>query len=218
VEVGVAYIPSLPTQITFPEWYFTSLYAFIRVKGLDPFIAGAIIPTIFVLIFLLVPFFDRGRKIAMVDRPFWVALGVAALGQIAIVTVWGFRASNPFLALLNENQLVVDPILFGGSLLIASALAYGFVYAFVRWRKAKLEALRAAKKPVPYRRVPPYILSKSEVFSLLTGLLILQGFLDFSIFRSLIESLQNFALLEIGMVFVAFAATVHIYRVANKIK
>ena len=218
VEVGVAYIPSLPTQITFPEWYFTSLYAFIRVKGLDPFIAGAIIPTIFVLIFLLVPFFDRGRKIAMVDRPFWVALGVAALGQIAIVTVWGFRASNPFLALLNENQLVVDPILFGGSLLIASALAYGFVYAFVRWRRAKLEALRTAKKPVRYRRVPPYILSKSEVFSLFIGLLILQGFLDFSIFRSLIDSLQNFALLEIGMVFVAFAATVHIYRVANKIK
>ena len=218
VEVGVAYIPSLPTQITFPEWYFTSLYAFIRVKGLDPFIAGAIIPTIFVLIFLLVPFFDRGRKIAMVDRPFWVALGVAALGQIAIVTVWGFRASNPFLALLNENQLVVDPILFGGSLLIASALAYGFVYAFVRWRRAKLEALRTAKKPVPYKRVPPYILSKSEVFSLFIGLLILQGFLDFSIFRSLIDSLQNFALLEIGMVFVAFAATVHIYRVANKIK
>jgi ubiquinol-cytochrome c reductase cytochrome b subunit len=218
VEVGVEYIPSLPTQITFPEWYFTSLYAFIRVKRLDPFIAGAIIPTIFVLIFLLVPFFDRGRKIAMVDRPFWVALGVAALGQIAIVTVWGFRASNPFLALTNENQLVVDPVLFGGSLLIASALGYGFVYAFVRWRRAKLEALRAAKKPVPYRRVPPYILSKSEVFSLLGGLLILQGFLDFSIFRSLIDSLQNFALLEIGMVFVAFAATVHIYRVANQTK
>jgi ubiquinol-cytochrome c reductase cytochrome b subunit len=218
VEVGVEYVPSLPTQITFPEWYFTSLYAFIRVKGLDPFIAGAIIPTIFVLIFLLVPFFDRGRKIAMVDRPFWVALGVAALGQIAIVTVWGFRASNPFLALFNENQLVVDPILFGGSLLIASALAYGFVYAFVRWRKAKLEALRAAKKPVPYRRVSPYILSKSEVYSLLGGLLILQVFLDFSIFRSLILSLQNFAILEIGIVFVAFAATVHIYRVANKIR
>src|SRR5207245_6279269 len=125
--------------ITVQEWYFTSLYAFSRGKGLDPFIAGAIIPTIFVLIFLLVPFFDRGRKIAMVDRPFWVALGVAALGQIAIVTVWGFRASNPFLALLNENHLVVDLILFGGSLLIASALAYVFVFAFVSCWTAKLD-------------------------------------------------------------------------------
>ncbi len=175
VEVGVKYIPNLPTQITFPEWYFTSLYAFIRVQHLDPFIAGAIIPAIFVLVFLIVPFFDRGKKIAMLDRPFWVALGVAALGQIAIVTVWGFRRS-------------------------------------------KLDALRAAKKPIPYRKVPPYILSKGEVYSLLGGLLLLQAFLDFSIFRAFLSSLQNFAILEIGMVFIAFAATVHIYRVSAQVK
>src|SRR5205809_5839622 len=64
VEVGVRYDPNQLTQITFPEWYFTSLYAFIRTKGLQHFIAGAIIPAVFVLIFLLVPFFDRGKNIA----------------------------------------------------------------------------------------------------------------------------------------------------------
>ena len=218
VEVGVKYIPNLPTQITFPEWYFTSLYAFIRVQHLDPFIAGAIIPAIFVLVFLIVPFFDRGKKIAMLDRPFWVALGVAALGQIALVTVWGFRAANPFDALTGEGQLVIDPTLFGSSLLLASALAYGFVYVYVRWRRSKLDALRAAKKPIPYRKVPPYILSKGEIYSLLGGLLLLQAFLDFSIFRAFLFSLQNFALLEIGMVFIAFAATVHIYRVSTHLK
>src|SRR5207249_9256795 len=69
-EVGIRDDPNQLTQITFPEWYFTSLYAFIRTKGLQPFIAGAIIPAVFVLIFLIVPFFDRGKKIAMIDRPF----------------------------------------------------------------------------------------------------------------------------------------------------
>jgi len=218
VEVGVRYDPNQLTQITFPEWYFTSLYAFIRTQGLPPFIAGAIIPGVFVLIFTFVPFFDRGRKIAMVDRPFWVALGVAALGQIAIVTVWGFRASNPFQALLSEEQLLIDPVLFAGSLLIATALAYGFVYAFVKWRRAKLDALRAAKKPIPYRKVQPYFMSKSEVYSLLGGLLLLQAFLDLAIFRAFLDTLNNFALLEIGMVLVAFAATVHIYRVSVQVK
>src|SRR5947209_7739731 len=177
-----------------------------------------IIPGIFVLIFTLVPFFDRGRKIAMIDRPFWVALGVASLGQIAIVTVWGFRASNPFQPLLSEEQLLIDPALFAGSLLIATALAYGFVYAFVRWRRAKLDALRAAKKPIPYRKVQPYFLSKGEAYSLLGGLVLLQAFLDLAIFRAFVDTLNNFALLEIGMVFVAFAATVHIYRVSVQVK
>ena len=73
VELGVQYDPRLRTEITFPEWYFTSLYAFIRVKGLDPFIAGAIVPAIFVVIFLVVPLLDRGKRIAMIDRPFWIA-------------------------------------------------------------------------------------------------------------------------------------------------
>ncbi len=166
----------------------------------------------------VVPFFDRGRKIAMIDRPFWVALGVAALGQIAIVTVWGFRASNPFQPLLTENQLLIDPVLFTGSLLIATALSYGFVYVFVRWRRAKLDALRAAKKPIPYRKVQPYLLTKGEVYALLGGLLLLQAFLDVAIFRAFLDTLNNFALLEIGMVLVAFAATVHIYRVSVQVK
>src|SRR6266705_2161388 len=218
VEVGIKYDPLAVTQITFPEWYFTSLYSFIRAKGLPPFIAGAIIPAVFVVIFLIVPFFDRGKKIAMIDRPFWVALGAAALGQIAIVTVWGFRAGNPFQVLQSEDQLLIDPVLFAASLLLATALGYGFVYAFVKWRKAKIEALRAAKKPLPYRRVQPYLLSRGEVFSLLGGLLLLQGFLDFSIFRAFLATLNNFALIEIGMVLVAFAATVHIYRVSSQVK
>ncbi len=218
VELGIKFIAGQETQITFPEWYFTSLYAFLRVYGVSAIIGGIIIPTVFVLIFLIIPFFDRGKKIAMVDRPFWVALGVAALGQMAIVTVWGFRGGNPFEPLTGVGQLVIDPALFFGSLLIASALAYGFVYAFVKWRRARLEQLRAQRKPVPFRRLPPYLLTKGETYSLFGGLLLLQAFLDMSIFRAVLAGLQNFALIEIGMVLIAFAATVHIYRVAYAAK
>ncbi len=218
VEVGIKYDPGKVTEITFPEWYFTSLYAFIRVGGLDPFFAGAIIPAIFVIVFLVVPLFDRGKKIAMIDRPFWIALGVAALGQIAIVTLWGFRAADPFLPLTDPNQLVIDSSLFFGSILIASALAYGFVYSYIRWRRAKIAQLRANKQPIPIRRPRPYMLSKPEVYSMLGGLLVLQGFLDVAIFRAVLSKLNNFVLIEIGLVLVAFAATAHIYRVTSQAK
>src|SRR5438552_205040 len=176
-----------------------------------------IIQRVFLPISTVMHLFDRRRNIAMIDRPFWVVLGVAALGQLAIVTVWRFRASNPFQPLLTESQLLIDPVLFAGSLLIATALSYGFVYAFVRWRRAKLDALRAAKKPIPYRKVQPYLLTKGEVYALLGGLLLLQAFLDVAIFRAFLDTLNNFALLEIGMVLVAFAATVHIYRVGAQV-
>jgi hypothetical protein len=113
---------------------------------------------------------------------------------------------------------VIDPTLFFGSLLLVTALAYGFVYAFARWRRAKMDALRAARKPIPFRRLQAYMFSKSEVYSLLGGLLLLQAFLDVSIFRALIANLNNFVLLEIGMVLVAFAAAVHIYRISSQAK
>ncbi len=218
VDVGIKFVAGQETQITFPEWYFTSLYAFLRVYGVNALVGGIILPTVFILIFLVVPFFDRGKKIAMIDRPFWVALGVAALGQMAIVTVWGFRADNPLNPLKSPGQLVVDPSLLFGSMLIASALAYGFVYSFVRWRRAKIDQLKAQKKPLPFRRIPPYLLSRGETYSLLGGLLILQAFLDISIFRAVFVGLKNFALIEIGMVLVAFAATYHIYRVTSSAK
>src|SRR2546422_5950157 len=51
VEVGIKFNPLQTTEITFPEWYFTSLYAFIRAKGIPPFIAGGIFPAIFIVIF-----------------------------------------------------------------------------------------------------------------------------------------------------------------------
>jgi ubiquinol-cytochrome c reductase cytochrome b subunit len=218
VELGIKFVAGQETQITFPEWYFTSLYAFLRVNGVNAVLGGIILPTVFILIFLVIPFFDRGKKIAMIDRPFWIALGVAALGQMAIVTVWGFRADNPFSPLKTPGQLVIDPSLLFGSMLIASAVAYGFVYSFVRWRRVKVEHLKAQRKPVPFRRVPPYILNKGETYSLFAGLLVLQAFLDISIFRAVLVGLRNFALIEIGMVLVAFAATYHIYRVTSSAK
>src|SRR5438552_16035428 len=109
--------------------------------------------------------------------------------------------------------MLIDPYLFSVSLLISTELSFGFVYAFVRWRRAKLDALRAAKKPIPYRKVQPYLLTKGEVYALLGGLLLFQTFIDVAIFCAFIDTLNNFALLEIGMVLVEFAAAVQIYRV-----
>src|SRR5437870_13636581 len=65
--------------------------------------------------------YDRS---SLLDRP---RCGVAWADGDS--TVWGFRADNPLLPLSNPNQLVIDSSLFFASLIVATALAYGFVYA-----------------------------------------------------------------------------------------
>jgi len=71
---------------------------------------------------------------------------------------------------------------------------------------------------LPFRRVPPYMFSRSEVYALMGGLLLLQVFLDVSVFQAVLSGLKNYALFEIGLVLVAFAATFHIYRVSVQSK
>src|SRR5208283_5661194 len=115
VELGAKFIPTAEAGITMPEWYLTGMYAIIR-TGIDKFTAGAVIPMIFVVVFLIVPFIDTSRKLSVRDRPFYTAMGVAGLAQIALTTVWGFRANDIFFPLNDIPQLEIDPFVFFGSL------------------------------------------------------------------------------------------------------
>ncbi|MGA2785537.1 MAG: cytochrome b N-terminal domain-containing protein, partial [Candidatus Bathyarchaeia archaeon] len=109
VELGAKFIPTAEAGITMPEWYLTGMYAIIR-TGIDKFLAGAVIPMIFVVVFLVVPFLDVSKKLSIRDRPFFTAMGLAGLGQIALTTVWGFRSNDLFNPLNGIPQLEIDPL------------------------------------------------------------------------------------------------------------
>src|SRR5208337_3926753 len=117
--------------ITMPEWYLTGMYAIIR-TGIDKFLAGAVIPMIFVVVFLVVPFLDTSKKLSVRDRPFYTAMGVAGLAQVALTTVWGFRANDIFQSLDNIPQLKINPFIFFGSVVLVGAVAYAAVYMWFR--------------------------------------------------------------------------------------
>ena len=89
VSLGAQYTPTANVGYTLPEWYLTSLYAFLR-TFMPKFIAGIIIPSLFILMFMLIPFVDKSKKFSWKDRPFFTALGIASIGQILLTTYWGF--------------------------------------------------------------------------------------------------------------------------------
>ncbi|MEK0324984.1 MAG: cytochrome b N-terminal domain-containing protein, partial [Nitrosopumilus sp.] len=67
VPLGVKFEPLAAPGITVPEWYLTGLYAFIR-TGVDKFVSGVIIPTLFILMFMVVPFLDKSKSLSWKDR------------------------------------------------------------------------------------------------------------------------------------------------------
>jgi len=209
VELGAKFIPTAEAGITMPEWYLTGMYAIIR-TGIDRFVAGAVIPMIFVVVFLVVPFLDTTKKLSIRDRPFYTAMGVAGLGQLALTTVWGIRANNIFFPLDNIPQLEIDPFIFFGSVIFIGAVAYAGIYIWMR-----------ATAPPPGARVmharkqfPIYKMSSNEWRAVVVSLLGFQVLFDIYSSQAFLSGFKNIVLLQIGVGLIAFGILVHLYRIS----
>lgn len=208
VELGAKFIPTAEAGITMPEWYLTGMYAIIR-TGIDRFTAGVVIPMIFVVVFLVVPFIDTSRKLFVRDRPFYTAMGVAGLGQLALTTVWGFRANNIFLPLDSIPQLEIDPFVFFGSVIFIGAAAYALIYMWLR-----ATAPPPGARPMHARKqFPIYKLTQNEWRAVVLSLLGFQVLFDIYSYQAFLASFKNVVLLQIGIGLIAFGILVHLYRI-----
>jgi ubiquinol-cytochrome c reductase cytochrome b subunit len=208
VELGAKFIPTAEAGITMPEWYLTGMYAIIR-SGIDRFLAGAVIPMIFVIVFLVVPFLDTTRKLSVRDRKFYTAMGVAGLAQVALTTVWGFRANNIFQALDSIPQLEIDPFIFFGTVVLVGAVAYATVYLGFR-----ATAPAPGARPTHARKqFPVYKLTSNEWRAVVISLLGFQVLFDIYSSQAFLSGFKNVVLLQIGVGLIAFGVLVHLYRI-----
>jgi ubiquinol-cytochrome c reductase cytochrome b subunit/cytochrome b6 len=164
---------------------------------------------IFVIIFLVVPFIDTSRKLSVRDRPFYTAMGVAGLAQLALTTVWGFRANDLFTGLNDIPQLEINPFIFFGSVVFVGAVAYAIVYLGF-----------AATAPPPGTRpthsrkqFPVYTMSSNEWRAIVLSLLGFQVLFDIYSSQAFLSGFKNVVLLQIGIGLIAFGIIVHLYRI-----
>jgi len=208
VELGAKFIPTAEAGITMPEWYLTGMYAIIR-TGIDRFLAGAVIPLIFVIVFLVVPFLDTSRKLSVRDRPFYTAMGVAGLGQLALTTVWGFRANNLFYALDTIPQLEIDPYVFFASVVFVGAVSYAGIYLWFRITAPPPGAPLAHAR----KQFPIYKMTSNEWRAIVISLLGFQVLFDIYSSQAFLSGFKNVVLLQIGAGLIAFGILVHLYRI-----
>lgn len=211
IALGIKFDPSVPPGITVPEWYFSSLYAFLR-TGVDKFISGILLPTIFIILFLIIPFVDKSKKFSWKDRPFFTALGITSIIQAAVTSVWGFYIPSAEIEPDLTARLFIPPVPFYGVMLAIVAISfvgtYGIIY-YIKQNAAKSK-LVAKPKPVEIKLSPKWI------FTVLIGLLVFQIFLNVTSIQAFLAGLKNLALLESGVILVVFAVIFHIYRYGNK--
>ena len=201
VELGAKYSPTA-ALVEVPEWYLTGLYAFIR-TGTDRFISGALMPLLFILAFLIVPFVDKSKKLSWKDRPFFTAFGITALVLIAVTTVWGFYTVPN---VPPEQAVYIEPLVFWPTLLALAAASFGVSYKFIA-----SPTKRETKPPTRARPISLQIPYPWVVRSILLVLAVIV-LLSIAAFQAYVEGAYNVSLFSLGLVLMLFGLVAHLYR------
>ena len=96
-EQGPNVDPTTTTYVPRPDWYFFFLFELLRVikpPELVP-VAMVILPTIFMVLLLLLPFYDRGPERNPLRRPIATTSGILVIIAMAYLTYLGATAGSP---------------------------------------------------------------------------------------------------------------------------
>ncbi len=210
VSLGIQYTPTAVVGYTLPEWYLTSLYAFLR-TFMPKFIAGILIPSLFILMFLLIPFVDKSKKFSWKDRPFFTALGISSIAQILLTTYWGFYINES--ALTPTQALFIDPVQIFGSMLLVAALCYVGTYSVLRYMANKSGGMARGRKP------PQAVdfISTKWIAIVLVVIFAVQVLLNGLAAVDSIRHFPNLTMFDLGCVLVLFALMVHLYRYSRPV-
>ncbi|MHB8173578.1 MAG: cytochrome b N-terminal domain-containing protein [Nitrospirota bacterium] len=84
--------PTVKTYVPRPEWYFLFLYQMLKLfPGPYEIIGTTILPSLFIILMLLLPFYDRNSALAPKKRPLAMAcIGTCVIGYIALTSMAAF--------------------------------------------------------------------------------------------------------------------------------
>ncbi|MEM2994319.1 MAG: cytochrome b N-terminal domain-containing protein [Candidatus Nitrosocaldus sp.] len=214
VELGNKFDPTVPPDITVPEWYLTGIYAFLRTQY-DKFVTGVLWPGLFIAALAMIPFIDRYKKLSWKDRPLITAIGITSLAQIIVTTYWGFYIDPDFNKPLLD-RIVIDPILFYTVMLLLVPLSFGFTYMMIKLAKHFEELNKKEAAARKAKGTTGLNISIKWGWWLLAVLLVFQVYLNIAAYYAGINGFKNVQLFIIGLVLVTFAGVFHLYRYLNE--
>ncbi|MEM4285799.1 MAG: cytochrome b N-terminal domain-containing protein [Candidatus Nitrosocaldus sp.] len=214
VELGNKFDPTVPPDITVPEWYLSGIYAFLRTQY-DKFVTGVLWPGLFIAALAMIPFIDRYKKLSWKDRPLITAIGITSLAQIIVTTYWGFYIDPDFNKPLLD-RIVIDPILFYTVMLLLVPLSFGFTYMMIKLAKHFEELNKKEAAARKAKGTTGLNISIKWGWWLLAVLLAFQVYLNIAAYYAGINGFKNVQLFIIGLVLVTFAGIFHLYRYLNE--
>ena len=207
-ELGLKFVPGQPSMIIIPEWYLTGIYALLR-TGVQVFAVTVLLPFIFILVFVLIPFHDMQRGLGVTGRALHATIGIAAMLHIVLVTLWGYRSADLINPITSQADLVINPVTFYGLLIITAVLI--FVAARLLMNRNILPKVRLTGN----NRKINHKLARPAAIVLLAVALLFQVSLFVYPLYLLPPGSKGLPMTESGLSILAFAAATYFYRAAS---
>ena len=157
---------------------------------------GVLLPTLFIMMFMVVPFVDRSKSMKLSERPIALGIGISGILQSIVTTVWGFYV-DPDPRKSYVERLAIDPYLFFGVLVIINVISFGGAYLYSKYSK---------KSPVPPKktRSEPLKISKDTIEGIVYAMVITEFFVvGVSLYMYLLGDL-TFGLIATGLSLIIF--------------
>ena len=199
-ELGPKYDPAITIQFMPPEWYF--LWVFTLLRTWAPVIyVGVLIPGIWVVLMMLAPWIDTGRRPRLTDRPKMAIIGVSSIVYFIYLTLRGVTGVGPPATQIPAYEVV--------GVLVAVVLASGIVFRLIT---PMLN--RRVKSP---KRGEERYLTPNIATALLLAIVGVQVVLVWAFANAYIMRNSRLLSLDLGLILLGLGMSQHIYATASKL-
>jgi len=197
-ELGPKFDPAGTPIFMPPEWYFLWIFTLLRTWAPVIYV-GVLAPGLLVVLMMIAPWIDTGRRPKLTDRPEMAVIGISSIVYFIYLTLRGLSGVGP-------PALQVPPVEVIGVLIgtvIASTAFFKLITPML------IERAKVRKKKIEYH------LSLNTATALLAVIVVVQLILFYAFANAFIAGNSKLVSLNIGLILVGLGMSQHIYAIAK---
>lgn len=197
-ELGPKFDPAGTPIFMPPEWYFLWIFTLLRTWAPVIYV-GVLAPGLLVVLMMIAPWIDTGRRPKLTDRPEMAIIGISSIVYFIYLTLRGLSGVGP------PAQQVMPVEVIG--------VLIGTVIASTAFFKILTPILQRAK---PAKKKNEPVLSLNTATGLIAAIVLVQGVLFYAFANAFIMGNSKLVSLNIGLILMGLGMSQHVYAIAAK--
>jgi hypothetical protein len=181
-----------------PEWYFLWIFTLLRTWAPVIYV-GVLAPGLLVVLMMIAPWIDTGRRPKLTDRPEMAIIGISSIVYFIYLTLRGLSGVGP------PAQQVMPVEVIG--------VLIGTVIASTAFFKILTPILQRAK---PAKKKNETVLPLNTATGLIAAIVLVQGVLFYAFANAFIMGNSKLVSLNIGLILMGLGMSQHVYAIAAK--